>query len=514
MGNISSGETTISSGELAVRAARVAAGLASLGIGAGDGVAIYLRNDLAFFEAALGASLAGAYPVAINWHYTEDEARYVLEDSEAKALVIHAHLLATVRGAIPDGVRVLVVRTPPEVLAAYGLPGERSELPDGAIEWERWRDGLEPGTPVATGTTLSIIYTSGTTGHPKGVKRPPYTDDELERITAALAVIFGFAFLDDPQKMITAVVGPIYHSAPNTHAIFSLRAGASIHVMPRFDPERLLELIERERITHLHLVPIMFERLLKLPEETRSRYDVSSLRFVVHAAAPCAPQTKRAMIDWWGPVVHEYYGSTEVGPVTFLTAEEWLEHPGSVGKAMEGAEVRVIDEHGRTLGVGETGEIAAGSTTGSTDFTYHRDEAKRRDANRDGLFAPGDVGYFDEHGYLYLCDRKIDMIISGGVNIYPAQIESELHKMPAVADCAVFGIPDDEFGEAVHAVVQTRPGQAATEQQVKAFLRDRVAGYNIPKRVEFRDELPREDSGKIFKRKLRDPFWAEAGRSI
>jgi len=213
-------------------------------------------------------------------------------------------------------------------------------------------------------------------------------------------------------------------------------------------------------------------------------------------------------------VIHEYYGSTEVGPVTFLTAEEWLEHPGSVGKPMEGAEVKVIDEQGRTLGAGETGEVAAGATTGNTDFTYHRDEAKRRAADRDGLFAPGDVGYFDEHGYLYLCDRKIDMIISGGVNIYPAQIEAELYKLPAVADCAVFGVPDDEFGEAVHAVVQVHPGERLTEEQVKAFLRARIAGFSIPKRVEFRDELPREDSGKIFKRKLRDPFWAEAGRSI
>jgi long-chain acyl-CoA synthetase len=197
-----------------------------------------------------------------------------------------------------------------------------------------------------------------------------------------------------------------------------------------------------------------------------------------------------------------------------LTAEEWLEHPGSVGKPLEGAEVRVIDEQGLTLGVGETGEVAAGSTTGSTDFTYHRDEAKRRAADRDGLFAPGDIGYFDEHGYLYLCDRKIDMIISGGVNIYPAQIEAELYQLPAVADCAVFGVPDDEFGEAVHAAVQLHPGEALTEEQVKAFLGARIAGFSIPKRVEFRDELPREDSGKIFKRKLRDPFWAEAGRSI
>jgi long-chain acyl-CoA synthetase len=514
MGKVTSGERAVTAEELGVRGARVAAGLESLGIGAGDGVAVYLRNDIAFFEAGLGASMVAAYPIAINWHYTEEEARYVLEDSEARAIVIHADLLERVRGAIPDGVHALVVRTPPEVLEAYGIPAELGEVPAGATDWDGWRDGFEPLMGEPPGTRLSIIYTSGTTGHPKGVKRPAYTDEEMERITAALAVIFGLTLFDDPQQIVTAVVGPVYHAAPNSHANFSFRAGASIHLMPRFDAERLLELIERERITHLHLVPIMFERLLRLPDQVRSRYDVSSLRFVVHAAAPCSPQTKRAMIDWWGPVIHEYYGSTEVGPVTFLTAEEWLEHPGSVGKPMEGAEVRVIDEQGLALGVGETGEVAAGPTTGSPDFTYHRDEAKRRAADRDGLFAPGDVGYFDEHGYLYLCDRKIDMIISGGVNIYPAQIEAELSRLPAVTDCAVFGVPDDEFGEAVHAVVQVHAGEALTEEQVKAFLRARIAGFSIPKRVEFRDDLPREDSGKIFKRKLRDPFWAEAGRSI
>jgi long-chain acyl-CoA synthetase len=512
--SVRSGNRILAAEELAVRAARVATGLESLGIGTGDGVAIYLRNDLAFFEASLGASIVGAYPVAVNWHYTEDEARYVLEDSEAKAIVIHADLLARVRGAIPAGLPLLVVPTPPEVLDAYGLTDELGRVPDGATDWESWRDGFAPRTVEPPGTTLSIIYTSGTTGHPKGVKRPAYTEEEIERLSDSLGVIFGFTYFADPTEMVTAVAGPVYHSAPNTHAIFSFRAGASIHVMPRFDPERLLELIERERITHLHLVPIMFERLLKLPEETRKRYDTSSLRFVVHAAAPCAPQTKRAMIDWWGPVIHEYYGSTEVGPVTFLDAREWLAHPGSVGKPMEGAEVRVIDEQGRSLRAGEIGEVAAGSTTGSTDFTYHRDEAKRLAADRDGLFAPGDVGYFDDDGYLYLCDRKIDMIISGGVNIYPAQVEAELHKLQGVADCAVFGVPDEEFGEAVYAVVQLHPGEAATEEQLKQFLRLRIAGFSVPRRIEFRDELPREDSGKIFKRKLRDPFWAEAGRSI
>ncbi len=514
MGVVCSGERRLDAEEVALRAARAATGFDSLGIGAGDGVDLYLRNDLAFFEAALGASAVGAYPVAVNWHYSVEEARYVFEDSEAKVVVIHADLLEGVAPAIPEGATVLVVRTPPEIAEAYGVSESSAAVPDGATDWDSWLARFEPRLSEPAGTTLSIIYTSGTTGHPKGVKRPPYNEDEMARLTEALAVIFGFTYFEDPSQMVTAVPGPVYHSAPNTHAIFSFRAGASIHLMPRFDPEALLALIERERITHLHLVPIMFERLLKLPEEVRMRHDVSSLRFVVHAAAPCSPATKRAMIDWWGPIIHEYYGSTEVGPVTFITAEEWLEHPGSVGRRMEGADVRILDDDGNELGLGEIGEIAAGSTTGSTDFTYHRDEAKRRAADRNGLFAPGDIGYFDEHDYLYLCDRKIDMIISGGVNIYPAAIELELHHHPAVADCAVFGIPDEEYGESVHAVVQLQPDQSATQEEVKAFLRERIAGYEVPRTVEFREDLPREDSGKIFKRKLRDPYWEGAGRSI
>ena len=513
MGIVRSGDRAATTQELALRGARAGAGFESLGIGSGDGVAILLRNDLAFYEAALGASSVGAYPVAVNWHYTAEEARYVLEDAEAKAVVIHADLLGRLGEAIPDGVHVLAAPTPPEILAAYGLAEDAGAVPSGMTDFSAWLEEFSPRPGEPPGTTLSIIYTSGTTGRPKGVKRPAYTPEEMARLTEVLAVIFGLGHFDDPGKIVTAAVGPIYHSAPNTHAMFCYRAGASVHLMPRFDPEELLELIERERITHLHLVPIMFERLLKLPAEVRARYDVSSLQFVIHAAAPCSPTTKRAMIAWWGAIVHEYYGSTEIGPVTFLTAEEWLDHPGSVGRPMERAVVRVLSDDGVELGAGEIGEVVA-AHDGVADFTYHRDEEKRRAADRDGLFAPGDIGYFDPGGYLYLCDRKIDMIISGGVNIYPAQVEAALLEMEEVADCAVFGVPDDEFGEAVHAVVQLAPGRSLGEEEVKAFLRGRIAGYSVPRRVEFRDELPREDSGKIFKRKLRAPFWEAAGRSI
>ena len=257
----------------------------------------------------------------------------------------------------------------------------------------------------------------------------------------------------------------------------------------------------------------MFNRLIKLPEAVRERYDLSSLRDVVHAAAPCPAPTKRAMIDWWGPVINEYYGATETGMVTYCDSAQWLAHPGTVGKAIPEADVRVIDADGVGLPQGEIGEVVARVHT-IADFTYHGDEAKRRDAEKSGLIAPGDIGYLDADGFLYLCDRAKDMIISGGVNIYPAEIEAELHKMPGVADCGVFGIPDEEYGEAICAVVQTQPGVSLTEAEVKAFLRGQIAGYKVPKRVDFHEELPREDSGKIFKRKLREPFWAGLDRRI
>jgi long-chain acyl-CoA synthetase len=308
-------------------------------------------------------------------------------------------------------------------------------------------------------------------------------------------------------------VGPIYHSAPNAHANFNYRAGANIVILPRFDAEGLLAAIEKHRITHLNMVPIMFNRLLKLPQAVRERYDVSSLKFVAHAAAPVSPPIKRAMIEWWGPVINEYYGSTEMGNVTFCTAEEWLAHPGTVGRAMPNAVVRVVDEQGNELPPREIGEVI-GRVRGMNDFTYQNDDAKRRSMEKQGLVTPGDVGYFDEDGYLYLCDRANDMIISGGVNIYPAEIEAELHKMSEIADCAVFGIPDEEFGEAVCAYVQPQPGVTLEDADIRDFLKETVAGYKMPRVIEFVEDLPREDSGKIFKRKLRAPYWANAGRNI
>jgi len=514
MGTITFGGRKLSTEDMLTRIARVAAGFESIGLRSGDGVAICLRNDVTFYEVTMAAGAIGAFPVQINWHSTAGDLHYILEDSGAKVLVIHADLLRKLRDGVPGGVQVLVVATAPEIQEACSISAGAGAVEPGDLDWEEWRDGYAPGAETPAPFPATIMYTSGTTGRPKGARRSPYTPDELQILTAMLAQAFGFDLADDPTRVVTAVVGPTYHAAPNAHATFSFRAGASVVVVPRFEPEELLRLIERERITHLNLVPIMFIRLLKLPNEVRSRYDLSSLRYVGHAAAPCPPDVKRAMIDWWGPVICEYYGATEMSNVTFCSSEEWLSHPGTVGKAMPGAEVQILGGDGSKLPAGEVGEIAA-CFHGVGDFAYHNNEDKRKDVDRNGLIAPGDIGYLDEDGYLYICDRKIDMIISGGVNIYPAEVEAALHEMDSVADCAVFGIPDEEFGEAVCAIVQPRAGHGTlSPEDVQAFLRKRIASYAVPRRVEFSDELPREDSGKIFKRKLRDAFWAGSGRAI
>ncbi len=510
MGTVAFGERRDTTEALMARAARAATVLAQHGVGPGDGVALYLRNDIAYFEASFGTGMLGAYPVPVNWHYTPDEANYLLVDSAAKVLVIHSDLLPPVAAAIPEGVVVLVVETPPVIAEAYHL-ADTGAKPGPAQDWNALIDAAPPLDVTPAEPPSTIIYTSGTTGRPKGVRRPVATAEQAAAAGRMLGWSYGYTDVLEgrraPETITTAVVGPVYHAAPNAHSSFSIRLGMNVHILPRFDPEELLATIERERITHLNLVPIMFVRLLKLPDAVKARYDLSSLEYVTHAAAPCPPPVKRAMIDWWGPVIWEYYGSTEMGNVTNLSSAEWLTHPGSVGRVMPDIDVRVVDDDGNDLPVGGIGEVIGRGRLAS-DFTYQNAPEKRREMEREGLIRPGDVGYFDADGFLYLCDRKNNMIISGGANIYPAEIEAELHKLPGVADCAVFGIPDEEFGEAVCAHVQPEPGAALDPDELRRDLRKVLAGFKVPRVIAFDDALPREDSGKIFKRKLREPYWS------
>jgi long-chain acyl-CoA synthetase len=305
----------------------------------------------------------------------------------------------------------------------------------------------------------------------------------------------------------------MYHSAPNNFGMQAARYSELTVLMPRFDAETMLMLVERHRITSMFMVPTMFVRLLRLPEPTRRRYDLSSLNFVVHSAAPCPPDVKRAMIEWWGPILYEFYGASESGPISFADSEEWLSHPGTVGRILPGASVRVVGPDDRELPTGEPGELFVRQKF-TPDFVYHKLPERRREVERDGLFTCGDVGYVDADDFLYLCDRKRDMVISGGVNIYPAEIEAVLITCPGVKDCAVFGIPHPDYGETLMAVIEPAAAAAPTAAEITAYLSERLAGYKVPRRIEFAQDLPREDSGKIFKRRLRDPYWAETGRAI
>jgi long-chain acyl-CoA synthetase len=501
---------------LAERVERAASAFASIGIGRGDGVGLMLRNDFAFFEAGMAAGQLGAYSVPINWHFTVEEAAYIIQDSGVKAVVVHNDLLPIALKAVPPGVAVLAVDTPPEIATAYQISPADCEMRPGVKVWDAWIESFPRRTPEVSTPPGAIIYTSGTTGKPKGVKRASPTPDQALASTKQLGRAFGLDGVlvhGKPERIVTVVTGPMYHSAPNAYGSICVRAGAEVILQPRFEPEELLQLIQEHRVTHLHMVPTMFVRLLKLPREARAKYDLSSLKFVVHAAAPCPVDVKRGMIEWWGPVINEYYGATETGAVVFCTSEEWLSHPGTVGRPQPDVRLVVTDDAGKEVPVGKAGDVYVRMTTGA-DFTYHGDDEKRRKAERNGLISVGDIGYVDKDGFLFLCDRRNHMVISGGVNIYPAEIEAEILKIPGVADCGVFGIPDAEFGEALCAVVQAQPGATLSANDVKSFLRDRMARYKVPKEVEFRAELPREDSGKIFKRKLRDPYWEKAGRKI
>jgi long-chain acyl-CoA synthetase len=505
---ITSGPRRRTHAEVADRAARIAGGLHHLGVGQRDSVAILMRNDIAFIEAAHAAMRLGAYGVPVNWHFKPEEINYILTDSGTSVLIGHADMLHPLREAIPPGVTVLSVPTPPEILASYKIDPDHLAKPDFAIDLESWLERHEPYDGPVVPQPQNMIYTSGTTAHPKGVKRSAPTQEQSAAAERMRTMIYGLK-----AGARALLPGPLYHSAPNSFGLRAGRLGGALVLMPRFEPEEFLRLVEAERIDTIFMVPTMFIRLMKLPEQVRAKYDVSSLRHVIHAAAPCPADVKRAMIEWWGPVIYEFYGSTESSAVTFANSEDALKKPGTVGKISPGAELRFVGDDGRVLPQGEIGEIYS-KIAALPDFTYHNRPEKRAEIERDGFITSGDVGYIDADGYVFLCDRKRDMVISGGVNIYPAEIEAVLHGLPGVHDCAVFGIPDAEFGEALMAVVEPQAGVTLDTAEIRARLRTSLADYKVPKHVEIQHNLPREDSGKIFKRRLRDPYWEQAGRKI
>lgn len=490
------------------RAARIASGLAALGIGPGTAVAILMRNEISFIEISLGTAMLGAWAVPLNWHLAPPEIEYVLDDCAAKVLLVHADLLDLVPQAALNSRRftVIVADTPAEVCQAYGVAAAKAMAPAGMTRFDAWLAAQPVWDKPAVPAPESIIYTSGTTGKPKGVRRNPPTAAQRARLEQMREQVYGLR-----AGIRLLVPAPLYHAAPNVFAIAGARVADSLVLMPKFDAEDLLRLIEQHRISNIVMVPTMFVRLLRLPEVVRRRYDLSSLRAVHHAAAPCPPDVKRAMIDWFGPIIHEWYGTTESSVVTVCDSAEWLSHPGTVGRAIAGARIEVVGENGGLLPAGEPGELYVGLDF-LPDFTYHNRDEDRRQIGRNGLITGGDIGYLDADGFLFLCDRKKDMVISGGVNIYPTEIEAALLSIAAVQDCAVFGIPDAEFGEAVMAVV-VQDG-SSNEAAIRDILAARLARFKLPKVIEFRDSLPRDDAGKLLKRRLREPYWQNAERRI
>jgi long-chain acyl-CoA synthetase len=368
-------------------------------------------------------------------------------------------------------VKVLVVPTPPEIAAAYNVPAEKAKAPAGAELWQDFVAASPPRTDPPKLARGSMIYTSGTTGRPKGVRRRPSTPEQQAAGAAEAATFWGLK--PDPDA-VALMNGPMYHSAPAAYGMASARLGLHIVLQARFEAEDMLRLIDKHGVSHMHIVPTMFVRLLRLPQEVRQRYDVSSLRFITHGAAPCAPAVKRQMIEWWGPVINEYYGATETGVVVWHGSADALRKPGTVGRLVPGGTLRIVDEEGQDVKQGEVGEIYVRGPNLS-EFTYNNDDAKRKEVGLGDLVTVGDVGYQDADGFLFLCDRKRDMIISGGVNIYPAEIEGALIQMPGVRDCAVFGIPDEEFGEQICAYVEPQP-EARPERGAGPGVARRASG--------------------------------------
>ena len=474
------------------RVLRSAAALRAAGIGEGDVVAMLMRNCPEAIEIMVATRHLGAQWCPINWHFKTDEVRFILADSGARLLIADAALLAALDGL--DLARAI----------AWTIRGSLTSVP----QWEPRRDAIAPFEGVPAAPRGAMFYTSGTTGRPKGIARQPMTPAQAQAASAMRQAAYG---VESPMRAL--LNAPWYHSAPNSYALGVALDGGTLYIEERFDAERTLRLIDRHRLTHAYLVPTMYVRMLALPAEVRARYDLGSMGFVSSTGSPCPPDVKRAMIDWWGPVINECYGASELGYMTLLTSEQALRKPGSAGAPLPGVTLKVLDDDGRELPPGTPGLIYIHQPA-TPDFSYVGNAEARARMEAGGLKTMGDIGYLDDDGFLFIVDRQADMVISGGVNIYPVEIEIALQGMPGVADCAVFGIPDDEFGEGIAAAVQPRQGVTLTSEEVRTFLKARIAGYKLPRRIDFVEQLPRDDNGKVAKRRLRDAWWAERGRRI
>ncbi|CAM4439311.1 Long-chain-fatty-acid--CoA ligase FadD13 [Mycobacterium basiliense] len=485
--------TVVSFDELEVRANRLAHRFRQAGLREGDAVAILMENNEHIHAVMWAARRSGLYYVPINTHLTAPEAAYIVDNSNAKAIIGSAALRDTCAGLaeyLPGGL--------PDLLL---LAGPEGQLPG----WEAYPGcvGDQPDTPIADEREGDLLqYSSGTTGRPKGIKR------ELQHVTPDAAQGMMSVLIDiwmDPDSVYLSPA-PLYHTAPSVWSMSAQAGGITTVVLEKFDAEGALDAIQRYRVTHGQFVPAMFTRMLKLPESVRQSYDISSLKRVMHAAAPCPVEIKKQMMDWWGPIIDEYYASSEAIGSTLIAAEDWLAHPGSVGRPMQGA-VHIVGEDGNEQPAGQPGEIYF---EGGYSFEYLNDPSKTAAAhNKNGWVTVGDIGYLDDEGYLFLTDRRHHMIISGGVNIYPQEAENLLVTHPKVLDAAVFGIPDEEMGQRVMAAVQTVDPADASEpfaDELLSWLRERLSHFKCPQVIAFEEQLPRTDTGKLYKNGLVEKY--------
>jgi acyl-CoA synthetase (AMP-forming)/AMP-acid ligase II len=530
---------TVTYGELSRQVNQVSHGLREIGLATGDTLAVVLGNSREFLVLQLSAGQLGIVLVPVNWHFTVPEISHLLADSGTRAIVTGARFAATVAEAadtvgLEHKNRFVVADVedlggrdgggdgaPSEdALPARGDgPSPRPTQPPGGpasvSTSRRTPEAFRPFGELAAGHTDArpegrafahpMLYTSGTTGRPKGVERGVLEADP-DGITALIADTLAAVLGLTPGTGVHLVTAPMYHASPGTHALYALHLGHTVVISPKFDAVTVLDLVRRHGVTNTFMVPTMFHRLLALPEKVRAAADTSTLRQVMHAAAACPAADKHKMIDWLGPVLIEYYGSTESAIVVVADSHEWLAHPGTVGHPVLGIDIKILDDQGAELPPGTPGMIYASVADG---FVYHKDPAKTRASRRGAYYTPGDIGYLDSDGYLYLCDRRSDLIISGGVNIYPAEVEAALFEHPAVADAVVFGVPDPEWGHVVTALIQPADGAVPSDELRAELLRHckaRLARFKHPRTLEFRSALPRTPTGKLSRARVREEY--------
>jgi long-chain acyl-CoA synthetase len=490
---------TVTRGALLARANQLVHGLRAAGMEPGDSLVVVQPNDLPMVELYFAALQAGWRITPVNHHLAGPEIAYIVDDAEARVVVGHERFADTLVSARQESALA------DDAWYAVGAI-------DGFRPWEELTDGRPTDTPDHRTAGQATHYTSGTTGRPKGVRRSlvEIDPDDMAELYTGLQGMFGIVAEDGNVHICGS---PLYHTAPLMWFAAALHMGHPAVLMDKWDPVRMMELIDEHRVTWSHMVPTQFHRILAaVPPEERDRYDVTCLRAMVHAAAPCPPEVKRQMIDWWGDAVWEYYAATEGGGTT-ISAKEWLDKPGSVGKPWPGSDIRILDDRHEDVPTGDEGTVYI--SLALADFEYKGDKAKT-EANRvPGYFTVGDWGLLDEDGYLFLKDRRSDLILSGGVNIYPAEIEAALLEVPEVRDAAVFGIPHPDWGQEIKAVVEpadsTVAGDAAAEDALRATIfagiEGRLGKFKHPRTIDVVAALPRDPSGKLFKRKLRDPYW-------